>query len=282
MSERGMLIDGKAAAAAWRDELAAASAALKEQGIVAGLAVVLVGDDPASHVYVRAKEKAAKAVGVATFDYRRPADITQAELVELVSRLNADDAVHGILVQLPLPNHLDADEILELIDPTKDVDGFHADNIGRLAQARPRFVAATPRGCMRLLEVSGTEISGAAAVVAGRSNNVGKPLAMLLTNANATVTICHSRTKNLEEEIRRADIVIAALGRANFIRGAWIKPGATVIDVGITRLETGKLCGDVEFDEAIKNARAITPVPGGVGPMTIAALLANTIEAATP
>ncbi len=275
------LIDGKQASAVWREELAVVATALRERGVVPGLAVVLVGDDPASHVYVRAKEKAAAAVGVETFDFRRSADIAQSDLASLVDQLNRDPRVHGILVQLPLPPHLDATEILDMIEPGKDVDGFHADNIGRLAQARPRFVAATPRGCMRLLDIAGAKIEGAKAVVAGRSNNVGKPLAMLLTNANATVTLCHSRTANLADEIGSADIVIAALGRANFIRGEWIKPGATVIDVGITRMDNGKLCGDVEFGTAALRAAAITPVPGGVGPMTIAALLANTIEAAS-
>ena len=273
-------IDGKAIAAAWRLELQAIATTLRERGIVPGLAVVLVGDDPASRVYVRNKGRAAAKVGVDTFDRKLPSETSQTDLLALVEALNADPKIHGILVQLPLPKHINANDVLDRIDPAKDVDGFHPDNIGRLAQGRPRYVAATPRGCMRLLRESGTTISGAHAVVVGRSNIVGKPIAMLLTSANATVTLCHSRTVDVAAEIARADIVIAAVGRPRFVKGEWLKPGATVIDVGINREDDGSLCGDVDFEGALERARAITPVPGGVGPMTIAALLANTLLAA--
>jgi methylenetetrahydrofolate dehydrogenase (NADP+)/methenyltetrahydrofolate cyclohydrolase len=274
------IIDGKAIAAAWRDELAVEAAALRERGVVPGLGVVLVGDDPASQVYVRSKERAAAKVGVDTFDHRLPASTSTEKLLALVDELNGDPRVHGILVQLPLPDGRDTEAILDRIDPRKDVDGFHPENLGRLAQGRPRFVAATPSGCMKLLESAGAELAGARACVIGRSVMVGKPMAMLLTNANATVTLCHSRTRDLAEQVARADVVIAAIGRERFVRGEWIKEGAVVIDVGINRGDDGKLRGDVEFETASQRARAITPVPGGVGPMTIAGLLANTITAA--
>ncbi len=274
------LLDGKALAAKVRDEVASRVSSLKKRGIEPGLAVVLVGDDPASHIYVRNKEKAAAEAGVRTFDHRMPAETSQSTLLELVKKLNADKTVHGILVQLPLPAHIDSTIILDAIAPEKDVDGFHADNIGRLAQGRPRFVAATPSGCMRLIAESGIDVAGKHAVVVGRSNIVGKPMAMLLTNANATVTICHSKTRDLPAQVRAADIVVAAIGRAAAISGDWIKDGAVVIDVGINRGSDGKLCGDVDFEGAKKRASAITPVPGGVGPMTIACLLANTARAA--
>lgn len=273
------LIDGKAIAAAWREELTGVAASLRERGVVPGLAVVLVGDDPASQVYVRSKERAAAKVGVDTFDHRLESS-TNDELLALIDRLNADPKVHGILVQLPLPDGLDAELILDRIDPAKDVDGFHPENLGRLAQGRPRFASATPSGCMKLLESAGAELSGARACVIGRSVMVGKPMAMLLTNANATVTLCHSRTADIAAEVARADVVVAALGRKHFVRGEWIKEGAVVIDVGINRGDDGKLYGDVEFEAARERARAITPVPGGVGPMTIAGLLANTLKAA--
>jgi methylenetetrahydrofolate dehydrogenase (NADP+)/methenyltetrahydrofolate cyclohydrolase len=271
------LLDGKAIAATVRGEVAAAVEGLARPP---GLAVVLVGDDPASQVYVKSKEKAAAEVGVFAFDLRRPATITQVELLALVAELNADERVDGILVQLPLPAHIDATAVLDAIRPDKDVDGFHADNLGRLAQGRPRFVAATPKGCMRLLEQAGVATRGTHAVVIGRSNIVGRPMALLLLNADATVTVCHSRTADLGAEVARADIVIAAIGRPRFVPGAWIKPGAVVIDVGINRGEDGKLCGDVDFAAAVERASAITPVPGGVGPMTIACLLENTLAAA--
>ena len=274
------IIDGKAIAARVRGEVRETIAGLVARGVTPGLAVVLVGDDPASQVYVRNKHKAAAEVGVTSFDHKLPASTSQAELLELIGQLARDPAVHGILVQLPLPRHVDATLVLDSIPPEKDVDGFHPDNIGRLAQGRPRFVAATPKGCMRLLAEAGVELSGKRAVMVGRSNIVGKPMSMLLTGADATVTVCHSRTPDLAGEVARADVVVAAMGRARAIKGAWIKPGAVVIDVGMNRGEDGKLCGDVEYDAALERASAITPVPGGVGPMTIACLLENVAAAA--
>ncbi|HTE49354.1 MAG TPA: bifunctional methylenetetrahydrofolate dehydrogenase/methenyltetrahydrofolate cyclohydrolase FolD [Kofleriaceae bacterium] len=276
------LLDGKAVAARVREEVRARVAALVARGVAhpPGLAVVLVGGDPASQVYVGAKHKAAGEVGVVSFDHRMPESTTQAELLELVGQLGRDPRVHGILVQLPLPRHIDPTSILDAIPPEKDVDGFHPDNIGRLAQSRPRFVAATPKGCMRLLEEAAIDLRGARAVMVGRSNIVGKPMALLLTNASATVTVCHSLTRELAGEVGRADVVVAAIGRARAVRGEWIKPGAVVIDVGMNRGPDGKLCGDVDFEAARERAAAITPVPGGVGPMTIACLLENTVAAA--
>jgi methylenetetrahydrofolate dehydrogenase (NADP+)/methenyltetrahydrofolate cyclohydrolase len=274
------ILDGKAIAATVRDEVRARVAALVARGITPGIAVVLVGDDPASHVYVKGKHKAAAEVGVTSFDHSLPSTVSQADLLGLVGELARDRRVHGILVQLPLPKHIDSTAILDAIPPEKDVDGFHPDNIGRLAQGRPRFVAATPKGCMRLLAESGIELAGQAAVVVGRSNIVGKPMGMLLTNANATVSICHSQTRDLAAEIARADVLVAAIGRARAIRGEWIKPGAVVIDVGMNRTTEGKLCGDVDTAGAAERAAAITPVPGGVGPMTIACLLENLVTAA--
>jgi methylenetetrahydrofolate dehydrogenase (NADP+)/methenyltetrahydrofolate cyclohydrolase len=274
------ILDGKALAARVRAEVAAGAAELAARGVTPGLAVVLVGDDPASHVYVRNKEKAAADAGVRTFDHRLPATTTQAELLALVARLNTDPDVDGILVQLPLPGGIDASAVLDAVSPRKDVDGFHAENIGLLAQGRPRYVAATPKGCMRLLAEAGCTLAGARAVVVGRSNIVGKPMSYLLTNANATVTVCHSRTRDLAAEVSRADVVVAAIGKAAMIRGDWIAPGAVVIDVGTNRGPDGKLCGDVELATAAERASAITPVPGGVGPMTIACLLENTLESA--
>ncbi|HKE15327.1 MAG TPA: bifunctional methylenetetrahydrofolate dehydrogenase/methenyltetrahydrofolate cyclohydrolase FolD [Kofleriaceae bacterium] len=274
------VLDGKAVAARVRDEVRAGVARVAERGIVPGLAVVLVGGDPASQVYVRHKHTAAGEVGVASFDHRLPEATTQAELLDLVRALGDDPRVHGILVQLPLPPHIDPIPVLDAIPPEKDVDGFHPDNIGRLAQSRPRFIAATPKGCMRLLAESGVDLPGAHAVVVGRSNIVGRPMALLLTNAHATVTVCHSKTRDLPAEVARADVLVAAIGRARAIRGEWIKPGAVVIDVGMNRGEDGKLCGDVDYAGAALRASAITPVPGGVGPMTIACLLENTLAAA--
>jgi len=276
------ILDGKAIAQTVRGEVKARVADLIARGVMPGLAVVIVGDDPASHVYVKGKHKAAAEVGVTSFDHKLPAETSQADLLDLVARLARDPAVHGILVQLPLPKHIDATLVLDSIPPEKDVDGFHPDNIGRLAQGRPRFVAATPKGCMRLLAESGIELAGADAVVVGRSNIVGKPMSLLLTNANATTTVCHSKTRDLAGTIARADVVIAAMGRARFIRGEWIREGAVVIDVGINRGEDGKLVGDVDYAAAAQRASAITPVPGGVGPMTIACLLENVAAAATP
>lgn len=282
-----MVIDGKAFADALRARLAAHAAAFAHQaGRRPGLAVVLVGEDPASQVYVGAKGKACEAAGMASFEHRLPADTSEAALLSLVERLNHDPEVDGILVQMPLPAGLDEQAVIAAISPDKDVDGFHVINAGRLAVGQKGFVPCTPLGCMMLLKDRLGDLSGLDAVVIGRSNIVGKPMAQLLTDANATVTIAHSRTKNLADVVRRADIVVAAVGRPEMVRGDWIKPGATVIDVGINRLppaegkEKGRLVGDVAFAEASAVAGAITPVPGGVGPMTIAVLLRNTLVAA--
>ena len=277
----GRIIDGTAIAAKLRGEVAMAAAALRtRQQIAPTLAVVLVGDDPASAVYVRAKAKAAREANVDVRDHKLPATTTQRELMALVGELNADPIVDGILVQLPLPPQLDSDAVIRALDPGKDVDGLHPINLGYLAQGKPMFVPCTPKGCMRLLQEVGVDPSGLRAVVLGRSVLVGKPIALLLQNANATVTMCHSKTRDLAEEVRRADIVVAAIGRAEMVQGDWIKPGATVLDVGINRTAEGKLVGDVHFSSAIQRAHAITPVPRGVGPMTIACLLENTVEAA--
>ena len=274
------ILDGKAIAAQVRVEVAAGVSRLKNQGITPGLAVVLVGDDPASQVYVRSKTRACEEVGVVHFDHRLPATIPQAELESLIDRLNDDPRVHGVLLQLPLPTGLDAGAVLRRLDPRKDVDGLLAENVGRLWNGEPRFVPCTPLGVMRLLHEAGTPIAGAHAVVIGRSQLVGKPVAALLLNEHATVTMCHSRTQGLDAIVAAADIVVAALGKPQRIVGAWIKKGATVIDVGINRLPDGRLVGDVDFDSAVLRAATITPVPGGVGPLTIAMLLANTLRAA--
>ncbi len=242
--------------------------------------MVLVGDDPASQIYVRNKTASCAQAGIRTFDHRLPATTSQAELLALVAKLNADPAVDGILIQLPLPRGLDAREILPTVDPRKDVDGIHPDNLGRLLMGEPRFVACTPFGVMKLHRGGGLSLAGANAVVVGRSNMVGKPMAALLIDADATVTVCHSKTRDLAAVVSRADLVVAAVGRPEMIRGEWIKPGAVVIDVGINRRADGKLLGDVEFAPAAARASAITPVPGGVGPMTIAMLLANTVTSA--
>jgi methylenetetrahydrofolate dehydrogenase (NADP+)/methenyltetrahydrofolate cyclohydrolase len=241
---------------------------------------VLVGDDPASQVYVRNKAKASAEVGINSFQHRPPATITTEELLGLVRELNENNDVHGILVQLPLPDGIDETAVLEEITPAKDVDGFHPYNMGRLMIGNPGLRPCTPYGIMRLLASTGVELSGKKAVVIGRSNIVGKPMAMMLLKENATVTICHSRTKDLPEVVRGADVVVAAVGRAEMVTGDWIKDGAIVIDVGMNRNDAGKLVGDVEFESASKKASYITPVPGGVGPMTIAMLLKNTVEAA--
>ena len=274
------ILDGKALAAQIKAELSKEVEKLEQRQITPGLAVVLVGDDPASQIYVRAKEKACLKIGVASFQHRLKATTTQEELLTLIADLNGDTRVHGILVQLPLPKHLNEEKITEAIDPSKDVDGFHPYNIGKLLIGEAIFHPCTPLGIIKLLESTGMEISGKEAVVVGRSNIVGKPVALMLLQRHATVTICHSRTVNLPERIGRADIVVAAVGRAEMIRGEWIKEGAVVIDVGINRTKEGKLLGDVGFEEASKRASFITPVPGGVGPMTIAMLLYNTVEAA--
>jgi methylenetetrahydrofolate dehydrogenase (NADP+)/methenyltetrahydrofolate cyclohydrolase len=274
------LIDGKAVAAKLRGEVSAAAAALRQRGITPTLAVVLVGDDPASAVYVRSKTKAAREAGVEPRDHKLPATTTQDELIALVLRLNADPQVDGILVQMPLPKQIDPDAILRVLDPAKDVDGLTATSLGYLAQGKPVFVPCTPKGCMRLLREIDVDPAGLRAVVLGRSLLVGKPISLLLQNANATVTMCHSRTRELADEVRRADIVVAAIGKPEMVRGDWIRDGAVVLDVGINRMPDGKLVGDVEYAAAAQRARAITPVPGGIGPMTIACLLENTVEAA--
>jgi methylenetetrahydrofolate dehydrogenase (NADP+) / methenyltetrahydrofolate cyclohydrolase len=274
------LIDGKAFAASMRARIAGHVAAFRNRaGRAPGLAVVLVGEDPASAVYVRSKGRATREAGMESFEHRLAADVSQAELIELVDTLNADPMVDGILVQLPLPGHLNEQEVLLRIDPDKDVDGFHPVNAGRLAVGLPGFVPCTPLGCAMLLEDRLGDLSGLEAVVIGRSNIVGKPMAALLTARSATVTLAHSRTRDLPAHLQNADIVVAAVGRAKFVRGEWLKPGATVIDVGINRTDAG-LVGDVDFDSASQVAGAITPVPGGVGPMTIAVLLRNTLVAA--
>ena len=274
------IIDGKAAAARLRVRVGEVAAAFEAaSGRKAGLAVVLVGEDPASAVYVRSKGKATLAAGMAGFEHRLPVDTPEADLIALVDALNADDAVDGILVQLPLPPHIREHAVLTRIDPDKDVDGFHPVNAGRLATGLDGFVPCTPLGCLMLLQEELGDLSGKEAVVIGRSNIVGKPMAALLTRASATVTLAHSRTRDLAGHIGRADIVVAAVGIPRFVKGEWLKPGATVIDVGINRTADG-LVGDVDFDGAASVAGAITPVPGGVGPMTIACLLRNTVVAA--
>ena len=281
------IIDGKAFAAALRGRIASTVPDfIAQSGRKPGLAVVLVGDDPASQVYVGSKKKATVEAGMDSFEYRLPEDTAQADLIALVERLNADDHVDGILVQLPLPPHMDDKAVIAALDPAKDVDGFHVVNAGRLAVGEDAFVPCTPLGCLMLLKDRMGDLSGKNAVVIGRSNIVGKPMAQLLLAENCTVTIAHSRTQDLADVVRRADIIVAAVGRAEMVKGDWIKDGAVVIDVGINRLapaegETkGRLVGDVAFGEAVAHSAAITPVPGGVGPMTIACLLRNTLVAA--
>ena len=274
------IIDGKAVAATLRSHVAEGVATFQAQtGRAPGLAVVLVGEDAASSVYVRSKGKATVAAGMISVEHRLPADAEQATLMALVAELNADPTIDGILVQLPLPAHMDAQAVISAIDPNKDVDGFHPANAGRLATGLPALVPCTPLGCLMLLKSVHPSLSGLDAVVVGRSNIVGKPMAQLLLGESCTVTIAHSRTRDLPARLRAADIVVAAVGIPQMIQGDWIKPGATVIDVGINRTEAG-LVGDVDFAGAAEVAGAITPVPGGVGPMTIACLLRNTLEAA--
>ncbi len=275
------IIDGKARAERLTAEVRARVAQRAAAGKpVPGLAVVLVGENPASHIYVRNKRKMTDAVGMNSFARDLPATASQAELLALIDALNRDPAVSGILVQLPLPEHLDAASVTERIDPLKDVDGFHPYNIGRLVQKRPCLRPCTPYGCMTLLKETGEDLVGKHAVVIGQSNIVGRPMALELLMERCTVTICHSKTRDLPGLVRRADIVVAGVGRAAFVQGDWIKPGAIVIDVGINRNAEGKLCGDVDFAAAKERASWITPVPGGVGPMTIATLLSNTLLAA--
>ncbi|RWR08752.1 bifunctional methylenetetrahydrofolate dehydrogenase/methenyltetrahydrofolate cyclohydrolase FolD [Paenirhodobacter populi] len=281
------IIDGKAFAAGIRARVADHVTRLKEEsGITPGLAVVLVGEDPASAVYVRNKGRQTVEVGMNSYEHKLPAETSEGDLLALIERLNADPAVHGILVQLPLPKHLNADLVINAIDPAKDVDGFHISNVGLLGTGQKAMVPCTPLGCLMMLRDRLGDLSGLDAVVVGRSNIVGKPMAQLLLGDNCTVTIAHSRTKNLADVCRRADILVAAVGRPGMIPGDWVKPGATVIDVGINRIpapEKGegktRLVGDVDFASAVEVAGAITPVPGGVGPMTIACLLANTLTA---
>lgn len=282
------LIDGKAFAAGLRAKVAAQVEGFRAKaGRAPGLAVVLVGDDPASNVYVRSKGKATLEAGMESFEYRLPETTSEAELLALVDTLNADRAVDGILVQLPLPRHIDERKVITRIDPDKDVDGFHPVNAGRLATGLEGFVPCTPLGCLMLIKDALGDLGGKDAVVIGRSNIVGKPMALLLLGQNCTVTIAHSRTRDLPEVVRRADIVVAAVGRPEMVRGDWLKPGAVVIDVGINRLppagdgQKGRLVGDVAFGEAREVAAAITPVPGGVGPMTIACLIRNTLVSAS-
>jgi methylenetetrahydrofolate dehydrogenase (NADP+)/methenyltetrahydrofolate cyclohydrolase len=274
------VIDGKALAARVRGEVAEGVAQFAAQhGRPPGLATILIGDDPASAIYVGSKQKVTGEVGMRGFDHRLPADVPREEAVALIERLNVDPDVSGILCQLPVPDHLDGVELTGLIDPGKDVDGLTPVSAGLLALGRPGLRPATPLGAMLLIEEAGAELEGAEAVVVGRSNLFGKPMAQLLLAANATVTVCHSRTRDLPGVCRRADVLVAAVGRDRMVKGDWVKPGATVIDVGINRSDDG-LHGDVEFDEAVEVASAITPVPGGVGPMTIACLLRNTLQAA--
>ena len=274
------IIDGKAISAKRRAAIATRVTDLKAQGIRPGLAVVIVGEDPASQVYVRNKVKACEETGIFSEKIEMPAETTQAELLAVVEELNDREDINGILVQFPLPDHLDEDEVIETIRIDKDVDGFHPESIGRLLVGKDTFVSCTPAGVMVLLEESGIELKGKDVVVVGRSNNVGKPAGLLALAQHATVTFCHSRTTDLPAHVRTGDVVIVAVGRPEMVKGDWLKPGAVVIDVGINRTEKG-LVGDVEFESASEVASAITPVPGGVGPMTIAMLLENTLTAAT-
>lgn len=274
------ILDGKALAARIREGLKKEVAKLAAEGRPPGLAVILVGEDPASQVYVRNKQRACAELGIRSWKHHLPADTSQKDLVQLVEGINADPEVHGILVQLPLPAHIQTEAVLDTIDPAKDVDGFHPVNLGLLAAGRPGIIPCTPAGVMELVRESGVEVAGKECVIVGRSNIVGKPLAFLFLHEHGTVTICHSRTRNLAEVCRRADILVVAVGRAGLVNGEMIKPGAVVIDVGINRTAEGKLTGDVDFASAVQQAGAITPVPGGVGPMTIALLMKNTVAAA--
>jgi len=278
------ILDGNALSVQVRSQLADAAAALSARGVQPCLAVILVGGDPASAVYVRNKVAACEKAGIKSLKFEYPQDVDPARVFERIAALNADSSVHGILVQLPLPPQFDEKAVLEAISVAKDVDGFHAENVGRLSQGQEAFFPCTPHGVMKMLEAAEVPVKGADAVVIGRSNIVGKPMAVLLTNAGATVTVCHSQTRDLAAHTRRADIVVAAVGRPRFLKADMVKHGAAVIDVGINRLrdgaEAGKLCGDVDFDAVKEVAGAISPVPGGVGPMTITMLLANTVESA--
>ena len=274
------VLNGKELATKIKGELRQTVDEIKKKNIHPGLAVVIVGNDPASRVYVNSKKKACEEIGIESFEYALEESIKEEELVELILKLNKDDKVNGILVQLPLPKYINEEKIILTIDSSKDVDAFHPENVGRLMTGNPQFLPCTPAGVMELIKESGIEIAGKECVIVGRSNIVGKPQSMLLLAEHGTVTICHSRTKNLEEVIKRADILVAAVGRPEMIKGSSIKPGAVVIDVGINRLENKKLVGDVEYESCSSVASAITPVPGGVGPMTIAMLMKNTVRAA--
>ncbi|HEY6024454.1 MAG TPA: bifunctional methylenetetrahydrofolate dehydrogenase/methenyltetrahydrofolate cyclohydrolase FolD [Pseudolabrys sp.] len=279
------IIDGKTISADLRGKVTDAVHRLRrDRGIVPGIAVVLVGDNPASEVYVRNKSKAVAESGMQAFDRKLPTTASEAELVDLIGKLNSDEQVNGILVQLPLPKQIDAQKIIAAINPAKDVDGFHPLNVGRLASGLPAMIPCTPMGCVRLAKTVHASLAGLEAVVIGRSNIVGKPVAQLLLAENATVTVAHSKTRDLDAVCRRADLLVAAIGRAEMVRGDWIKPGATVIDVGINRVAAdggkSRIVGDVSYSEAVQIAGAVTPVPGGVGPMTIACLLLNTLRAA--
>lgn len=274
------LIDGKAISAEIKNELRIKVKELKEKGTEICLAVIQVGEDPASCVYVRNKKRACEYIGIESLSYELPEETTQQELEDLIISLNQNDKVNGILVQLPLPKHINEDQIIRTISPDKDVDGFHPESVGRLCIGVPGFVSCTPAGIIQLLKRSGIEIAGKSCVVIGRSNIVGKPISMLLLRENATVTITHSKTKNLSEVARSADILIVAIGKPKFVTSDFVKEGAVVIDVGINRNEDNKLCGDVDFDDVVNKVSAITPVPGGVGPMTIAMLMNNCVEAA--
>jgi methylenetetrahydrofolate dehydrogenase (NADP+)/methenyltetrahydrofolate cyclohydrolase len=274
------IIDGKAIAAKIRREITEEVTRLKAQGVTPGLAVVLVGEDPASKVYVSMKEKACQEAGMFSDEYKLHAETGEADLLALVDRLNNDPRIHGILVQLPLPGHINTEKVLEAISPAKDVDGFHPYNVGRLVVGKPLFQPCTPYGVMVMLREMGVELAGKEVVVVGRSNIVGKPVALMCLQQNATVTLCHSRTRDLPEKVQAADVLIAAVGKPEMIKGEWIKEGAVVIDVGVNRVGEKKLVGDVEFAAAAERASAITPVPGGVGPMTITMLLHNTLESA--
>jgi methylenetetrahydrofolate dehydrogenase (NADP+) / methenyltetrahydrofolate cyclohydrolase len=274
------LIDGNALAAQLRGDVATRAATLKARGLTAGLAVVLVGENPASQVYVRNKVKACRDAGLHSVLERYPAEMTESELLARIDTLNHDDSIHGILVQLPLPSHIDANKVIEAISPAKDVDGFHVASAGALMVGQPGFWPCTPYGCMKMLESIGYSLRGKHAVVIGRSNIVGKPMALMLLQQNATVTVCHSATANLKAITLQADVIVAAVGKRNVLTADMVKPGAVVIDVGMNRDDEGKLCGDVDFMGVSQVAGYITPVPGGVGPMTITMLLVNTMEAA--
>jgi len=274
------IIDGKAIAAKVRLEVAEAVTKLKHAGVVPCLHVILVGEDPASQVYVRNKGKACEEVGILGVTHRLPVETTEAELLGLLAELNADPECDGILVQLPVPKHISSDKVISALDPARDVDGFHPFSLGMLMSDRPGVTPCTPAGCIRLIDETGTNLKGLHAVVIGRSLIVGKPMAQLLLRRHATVTICHSRTTNLPEVVRSADVLVAAVGRAKMVKADWIREGAIVIDVGMNRDENGKLCGDVDFEDVSGKASWITPVPGGVGPMTIAFLMRNTVIAA--